>query len=89
MSETDLWNMPIGTFIGKPKRKATQPRGHAARPGSGPQGETCRTCKHLARISLGKTYLKCGLMKKRWTGGPGTDVRARDAACQLWERGAA
>jgi hypothetical protein len=67
-------------------RKSTVPRGHAALPGTGPQGETCGSCNNLARIRYAKTYLKCGLMKAHWTGGPKTDVRARDAACKRWEK---
>lgn len=53
--------------------------------GTGPAGETCRTCKHLARIQYANTYLKCGKMRAVWTGGAGTDVRAGWAACREWE----
>ena len=60
-------------------------RGHFARPGSGPQGETCKSCKHLTSNRLGKTYLKCGKNRARWTGGEASDVRARDPACSGWE----
>lgn len=60
--------------------------GHAAPPGTGPKGETCGSCKNLYRKSMGKTYLKCWLMKAVWTGGGGTDVRARDLACRKWEK---
>ena len=68
------------------KRRTTLPRGHAAPPGSGPAGETCRTCEHFARRRYAKTYLKCALMKAHWTGGPGSDIRAKDPACRLWEK---
>lgn len=67
------------------KRKATQPRGYAAPPGTGPVGETCGSCKHLFRNHLAKTYLKCGLNRARWTGGPGTDILAKAPACKFWE----
>lgn len=60
--------------------------GHAAPPGTGPKGETCGSCKHLFRKRMAGTYLKCALMRAIWTGGGGTDVRARDEACQFWER---
>jgi hypothetical protein len=61
-------------------------RGHAAAPGSGPQGETCGSCRHLARNRpSSRAYLKCGLMEAAWTGGAGTDVRARDPACSQWQ----
>ncbi len=81
MTDNDLWNQPIGAFKSKP----TQPHGHAGKPGSGPSGERRGTCRHLCRLSYAKTYLKCGLMKPQWTGGPGADVRAKDAACWKWE----
>lgn len=69
----------------KLKRRDPIPRGHAAIPGTGPEGETCRTCRHLERRELAKTYLKCGLMQSYWTGGGGSDVRAKDPACRRWE----
>jgi hypothetical protein len=57
---------------------------HAAAPGTGPEGETCKTCRNLERVRFAKSYLKCGLMRSHWTGGPGTDVKAGDAACSKW-----
>jgi hypothetical protein len=59
--------------------------GYAAPPGTGPAGETCKSCKHLFRKRLAGTYLKCGLMEAVWTGGAGTDVKASSAACAAWE----
>lgn len=59
--------------------------GHAAPPGTGPEGETCKTCANLTRIRLAKTYLKCLLREGTWTGGYGTDIRARDPSCHKWE----
>ena len=82
-AETDLWNTPMGAFKGK--RKTTTPQGHAGKPGTGPTGESCKTCEHLTRLMMGKTYLKCALTRASWTGGQGSDVRARDAACWKWE----
>ena len=29
--------------------------------------------------------LLCGLMRKYWTNGPGTDILARSPACKKWE----
>ena len=58
---------------------------HAAVPGTGPSGETCKSCRHLFRNRLAKTYLKCELVRQFWTGGGATDVKARDAACSKWE----
>lgn len=60
--------------------------GHAAPAGSGPEGEICKTCIHYCRRGgNAKVYLKCGLMRKHWTSGPGTDIKAGDPACRLWE----
>lgn len=63
----------------------TPRKGHAARPGTGPAGETCGTCRHYTVRQMAKTYRKCGLMRAAWTGGPGTDIRKRDPACSLWD----
>ena len=67
----------------KAKTKPTK-RGYAAPPGTGPQGETCGTCRHIYRNRMAKTYLKCELMKAVWTGGPGTDILSRAPACREW-----
>lgn len=60
-------------------------KSHPAEPGTGPKGETCKTCAHLFRNEHSKTYLKCHLMRRHWTGGGATDVKAGDAACSKWE----
>lgn len=79
--DTDLWNTPLGAF----KRSTPLPKGHAGPPGSGPPDQTCKTCKHLTRIKMGKTYLKCALTRASWTSGQGSDVRAGDKACWKWQ----
>ena len=67
-------------------RATTTPkRGHAARPGTGPEGETCGSCRHYTRKRMSKTYRKCALTKATWTGGGGSDIRARDPACAKWD----
>jgi hypothetical protein len=67
-------------------RKQVRTHGTPYPVGSGPAGETCRTCKHLRRIKRANTYIKCGLMERYWTGGAGTDVKAKWPACKAWER---
>jgi hypothetical protein len=59
--------------------------GYAAIPGTGPAGETCRSCEHLTRKVMSGTFLKCALMAAYWTGSYGTDVLARSPACRRWE----
>lgn len=63
-----------------------EPRGYAAPPGTGPTGETCKTCKHIYRNQQAKVYLKCALTRACWTGGGKTDIRARAPACSKWEK---
>lgn len=66
------------------RRDRELPRGHAAIPGTGPEGETCGSCGHLVRRQFSRTYLKCGLMQRFWKGSAKTDVRAKDLACRRW-----
>lgn len=83
---------PIGRFphnatvFGPGRRKPTVARGYAAPPGTGPEGETCRSCKHKKRLSNGgkKSFLKCEAFREHWTHGPGTDIKAGTAACREW-----
>ena len=70
--------------IANAKRKDPEPAGYAAPPGTGPEGETCASCRHYVRREFAKTYLKCGLNAAKWTGGRKTDVLARSPACRLW-----
>lgn len=82
---TDLLGQPItaASVIAKARREKKQ--GYASPPGSGPAGETCRSCAHYCRVQGGvKTYPKCGLVK--WSHGPGTDIKARAPACAQWRQ---
>lgn len=63
------------------------PRGYAATPGTGPAGETCRTCAHSCiSHAYTRNHWKCELIKHRWTHGPGTDIRLKSPACHGWEQ---
>ena len=73
-------------MLAKKGRRPTQQRGYAAFPGTGPEGETCKTCRHIYRNEMAKTYLKCGLMRSTWTGGAATDIKAGWPACSKWEK---
>ncbi len=71
ITEADFNTRPGGSF-----------KGYAAKPGTGPVGQTCGKCEHLERTGYAsKTYFKCALMKKIRTGGPGTDIKFRSPAC--------
>jgi len=59
-----------------------QPRGYYQPPGTGPAGETCGTCKHIAR---GRRWAKCALSRGKWTSSRGTDILVKSPACRKWE----
>ena len=67
---------------GKPKRDET-PKGYAARPGSGPSGEFCRTCANAVRVD--GRYWKCELLRRNWSACYTTDIRLKAPACSYWK----
>lgn len=78
----DIWKQFLRPPHGKGKHYV-QPKGYAALPGGGPTGETCGSCRFLARFPK---YFKCKLVRDRWTGGRGSDILFRSPACSKWER---
>lgn len=64
--------------------KGAAPNGYASLPGSGPEGQACRTCQYAARIVMSKTIYKCRLMQSAWTNTRRTDILARSPACLCW-----
>lgn len=68
-------------------RKPTVKRGYAAAPGTGPEGQTCKTCQFKVSSDgrSAKHFLKCELRRSTWTNGEGTDILARSPACSKWE----
>lgn len=65
--------------------KAGAAKGYWLPPGTGPNGERCRTCRHLMARKMGGTYYKCARERRRWTGGRASDICATAPACQGWE----
>lgn len=84
----DLFGNTVVTEVSEARRKPTVKNGYAAPPGTGPAGETCKSCEHAVRSSANTagTYRKCLLMESVWTGGPGTDILFRSPACRHWEK---
>lgn len=79
-NEVELSQMPV--IDAKPK---TVKKGYARPPGTGPAGETCKGCAHAVRRNGGvKDYWKCDVIRHRWTGGPGTDIKLRSPACSMF-----
>lgn len=72
------------TVTVKPRGKHyVTPRGYAWQPGTGPEGETCGSCKHHVRRHFAKVYHKCDLVS--WTNGRATDILTKSPACKKWE----
>lgn len=92
MTQVDLFGnaieektLPVAEGVPK-KRKPTLPKGYAGIPGTGPAGETCKTCQHIVRRGgCSRRYLKCGLNCRNWTNGPGSDIKAGSPACKFWK----
>lgn len=55
-----------------------------ALPGSGPKGESCRSCAHAVRITYSKAFYKCGRVRDFWTNSVRTDIKLRWPACSEW-----
>ncbi len=68
--------------IGQPIRIKGGTNAYPAMPGTGPDGETCKTCRFSHFRGHGKRYWKCELVKT--TNGPGTDIRVGSPACHRW-----
>lgn len=82
----DLFGNEVSIKFGDSVKKKhnDKPRGSAAPIGSGPQGETCKTCKHSYCRKMAGTYWKCDLVKA--THGTSTDIRLKWAACSRFEK---
>lgn len=78
---------PLFSDLGNPKQYVGKGKanGYYSLPGSGPEGETCRTCNHYVRIHHARVYRKCLKNEAKWTKGKGSDILASAPACSGWE----
>ena len=51
----------------------------------GPEGRRCKHCKFFFRNEMAKTYFKCEKVRKYWTGGSKTDIKANAKSCRLFK----
>lgn len=59
-----------------------------ARPGSGPEGQTCSDCANYRRVEYhNKTYRKCELMRSLWSHCSASDIKASLPACKEFTAG--
>ena len=84
MSQICMFDLPLEKTL-KPGRNSYTPKNNPMREqlGPGPEGATCRTCKHKVSKRLARTYLKCALRPN--TSGSKTDIRAKWPACVKYE----
>lgn len=88
----DLFGVVIQeTTQASPKKKLVA-NGYPKPPGSGPAGETCKTCefKHRIQIRSGKGFWKClkfhsPQTQHQWSGCISSDIRLKSPACSFWE----
>jgi len=79
--------LPCGELTKQEKRRRKEIcKGYVMPPGTGPAGETCRTCYHACKVNGGsKDYWKCGLNRHKWSGCAASDIRLKSPACRKWE----
>ena len=85
---------PSEAMLAKAKRLKTdsyigrhKPDGYAAAPGTGPDGQTCKTCAHCHAMKVGyrRTVRKCLLIRARWRCSVRTDILLKSPACRHWK----
>ncbi len=81
----DLFGIEIDRPQKKGPKRYSWTRAYAAEPGTGPEGESCKTCNFYSLIHYSRDYRKCGLRVASWTHGPGSDILASSPACSKWE----
>jgi hypothetical protein len=64
-----------------------EPHGYPKTPGSGSEGETCKTCEHRVRMSAGnRKFYKCAMNREKWGNSIASDIVLKMPACALWEK---
>lgn len=92
----DLFGQPVVEQVVEraPSGRKSSANGYPAPPGTGPVGETCKTCEHKIKVNGGnKDYWKCHKFtspsrigqKWQWSGCTSSDIRLKAPACRLWE----
>jgi hypothetical protein len=73
------------TYRGTPQ---PAPAGYASPPGTGPEGETCGSCRHCVyRVFRGRRFYKCENNARKWDRTRASDVLVHSPACKQWTAG--
>jgi hypothetical protein len=61
--------------------------GYAGTPCTGPDGETCGSCRHSKRHGTSnRYYYKCHHERAYRSGSCATDIKLKTPACEYWNR---
>lgn len=80
MIERDLFGRQIVTPSAGRRRF-----GYADKPGTGPKGQRCNTCRFCILVCPVNRVRKCEIMGRRWDI-PGSDIKQNAPACSFWQR---
>lgn len=79
-----------GTERARIERSSTvHANGYAAKPGTGPAGESCGTCANcrMRHLSAQRRVYKCALAMSGWNSSRSSDVLIHSPACEKWTPG--
>ena len=83
LSDLEEWKKKFPQATKLRGKHYVKPRGYAGIPGTGPEGETCKTCFFYRAY---RRYSKCEKNRHNWSHGRATDILARTPACNHWEK---
>jgi len=85
--EVDLFGIPLPPPALYRKDGGLRRAGYAAKPGTGPKGQRCNTCRWAMKVlHRGIRSHKCELQAAQWSGAPCTDIKPGAPACSEWQR---
>lgn len=88
MIERDLLGHPIPRpATPRRPRDAVRRLGYASRPGTGPKGQRCSTCKSCIVMMRDEVRVRrCEIVAAKWTDGVEFDIKHNAPACRDWQR---
>lgn len=82
--DRDLFGAPIAAAAALPRVRKI---GYASRPGTGPKGQRCNTCRYCIVVAQhGQRTRKGEIVAAKWSTSPETDIKHNAPACRDWQR---